>query len=337
MEYLCVATGSIAAVFGTGSFLMPRRSGLSLIGGSLLACTALTLYLSAAHYRTDPWLRLPPTTPLSILALGAILVFHLSFHLAKLETERRRFGRYPILALLPAAAADLLQRIGGAPAPEAVLRTTACVSIALLCALALLHIFRHHFPDDMSRLAWTVLSASGLGFIALVIGLAALIRGNARLYGVFDAVLSILILGGAALSFRHRDSVERFREETVRLRYARSSLAGLDVEALISGMDEMVRRTALYRSPSCSLEELAKRMGLSRHQTSELLNERMGTNFTAFINAFRVEAAKELLLARPDMTVLSVALEVGFGNKTTFNEAFRKREDRTPKEYRRSR
>jgi AraC-like DNA-binding protein len=74
-------------------------------------------------------------------------------------------------------------------------------------------------------------------------------------------------------------------------------------------------------------------MGLTRHQASELLNERMGMNFTAFINGFRIEAAKKLLASRPEMTVLSVALEVGFGNKTSFNEAFKRIVGRTPREY----
>lgn len=75
--------------------------------------------------------------------------------------------------------------------------------------------------------------------------------------------------------------------------------SGLAVEGLIEGMIDMVRRTSLFRSADCSLNELARRTGISRGQASELLNDRMGTNYASFINGFRVEASKTLLASRP--------------------------------------
>ncbi len=74
-------------------------------------------------------------------------------------------------------------------------------------------------------------------------------------------------------------------------------------------------------------------MGLSRHQVSELLNDRMGVSYPSFINGFRIEEARGFLDSRPDMTVLEIAMESGFGNKTSFNDAFRRAVGMSPTEY----
>ena len=60
---------------------------------------------------------------------------------------------------------------------------------------------------------------------------------------------------------------------------------------------------------------------------------RHGITFTAYINRFRIGEARELIAARPELTVLAVALEVGFRNKTSFNEAFRTSTGMTPSEF----
>jgi AraC-like DNA-binding protein len=343
MELLCISAGAVAALFALGYLIRPERTELTKLIAALLGCAALALGISAARYRIDPNLALKPAPSFCVLALSGVLFFYLSFYLTKLETERRRFSWYPFLVVVPGVVSDICGRFleggcGGWAAAAAVtgLRALTGFFVVLCCAAALVHVFRYHFPCHMTGLAWVVLSSSGIGFIALLNGLVGFARGDARLYAITDAVVSILILSGAALSFRSPEAVHQFREETVRRRYARSTLVGLDVEELIDGMNEMVRSTALYRRPDCSLETLAKRMGLTRHQVSELLNERMGTNFTAFINRFRIEAARELLASRPELTVLAVALETGFGNKTSFNEAFKKSTGMTPSEYKKT-
>jgi AraC-like DNA-binding protein len=150
-----------------------------------------------------------------------------------------------------------------------------------------------------------------------------------------DLFASLAAIAAAALDYRYPGGLERFNEETVRRRYARSLLAGLDVEGLAAGMVEMMKRTSLYRESGLDLDALAERMGLSAHQVSELLNDRMGTSFSAFVNGFRIEEARELLVSWPEATILEIAMEVGFGNKTSFNEAFKRRVRMTPSQFRR--
>jgi AraC-like DNA-binding protein len=92
----------------------------------------------------------------------------------------------------------------------------------------------------------------------------------------------------------------------------------------------------LFRDPSLRLEDLAKLVGLSSHQLSELLNLRLGQNFSQFIGSYRVRHAEKLLIERPEMNVLEIAFECGFNSKSVFNAAFRASVGLTPTMYRKS-
>ena len=58
-----------------------------------------------------------------------------------------------------------------------------------------------------------------------------------------------------------------------------------------------------------------------------------GQSFTAYLNAYRLNAAAEALRTTDD-TVLTVAERTGFKNLSYFNRAFKARFGQTPSEYR---
>ena len=83
------------------------------------------------------------------------------------------------------------------------------------------------------------------------------------------------------------------------------------------------------------LADLAKMVDLSPHDLSHLLNKGFGKNFYAFVNHYRVEAAKKMLLNKEfdHLNVLGIAFEAGFNSKTTFNTFFKKSTGLTPSEF----
>ncbi len=343
MAILCFAAFVIAVLFSLGFLIRKDKTAITVSVAVLLAGLAAALGTAAARYGLDPLaLSRPPVPFLGPLALVGLMIHRLFMQLARLDTERRRHGFVLFLLLAPAILSDVLVHVlrmqDGVPSPWRLvipcLHVITALSVIALCAAALIRVFGLYTSETMTGLAWIVLGASGAGIVALLIGLAGMAIGYAGLYAALDGFVASAVMAGALAFFRWPDALGRFREETVRQRYTRSLLAGLDVRGLIDGMTAMVRSKGLYRDENCTLDELAKRMGLTRHQASEMLNDRMGTNYSTFINRFRIEEAKELLLSEPDLTVLAVALDVGFGNKTSFNEAFRREVGMSPKEFR---
>ena len=59
-------------------------------------------------------------------------------------------------------------------------------------------------------------------------------------------------------------------------------------------------------------------------------------NFVAVLNGFRLAEVKAALVdpTQEDVTIITIALDAGFGSLGRFNRAFREAEGMTPSEYR---
>lgn len=89
-----------------------------------------------------------------------------------------------------------------------------------------------------------------------------------------------------------------------------------------------------YLDPELSVSRLARQTGMSVKDLSAQINQRHGVHFFDFINRYRVEHAKALLV-ETDQTVTEIFLGSGFNTKSSFNTAFRRHCGTTPSAYRR--
>ena len=85
-----------------------------------------------------------------------------------------------------------------------------------------------------------------------------------------------------------------------------------------------------------TLPKLADHLQIPPHHLSQIINESLKQNFFDFVNGYRVEEAKQLLLdpEKSSFTVLAIAEEAGFNSKTVFNTAFKKGTGKTPSAFR---
>ncbi len=88
--------------------------------------------------------------------------------------------------------------------------------------------------------------------------------------------------------------------------------------------------TEHYTEP-LSLELLSKELHLNKYYISHIFQERMNISYKDFINRLRVEHACELL--QTDAQITEVAYASGFSTIRTFNRAFLKHMEMTPREY----
>lgn len=89
-----------------------------------------------------------------------------------------------------------------------------------------------------------------------------------------------------------------------------------------------------YLNENCTIQSVSENVGLSVHLLSNILNQQINTNFSDFINDYRVEAAKKLLhISGKTKTIETIGFECGFGSKSAFNKAFKKKCNKTPSQY----
>lgn len=91
-----------------------------------------------------------------------------------------------------------------------------------------------------------------------------------------------------------------------------------------------------YSDGKLTLQTLAKKVSISPHHLSQILNERLNQNFFDFVNGYRIEEAKKKLVepAKKHYSILGISEEVGFNSKSAFHTAFKKHTNMTPTEFR---
>ena len=91
-----------------------------------------------------------------------------------------------------------------------------------------------------------------------------------------------------------------------------------------------------YLDENCSLHSLALQTNIPEYQLSKLLNIHGGKSFADFINDYRVKEAVIYLQDRSEQQkkIDTIALECGFGSRSTFYRAFEKVYSVSPAIYR---
>ncbi|WP_299677298.1 helix-turn-helix domain-containing protein [uncultured Dokdonia sp.] len=107
-------------------------------------------------------------------------------------------------------------------------------------------------------------------------------------------------------------------------------------ESLFQTVKQLMIEEKLYLTPDISLSKLGKLLGVSAQKTSKIINQQAGQNFNDFINYYRIQDAKMILLdpSKTKYTISSVAFDTGFSSLSSFNSAFKKFEAMTPSAYR---
>ncbi len=100
-------------------------------------------------------------------------------------------------------------------------------------------------------------------------------------------------------------------------------------------LEDLMAIQKIYLDNELSLPVLAQKLGINSHETSYLINEAFGENFFSYVNKYRVEEAKRLLLSDKydRFNILGIAFESGFNSKTTFNTTFKKISGQSPSEF----
>lgn len=127
--------------------------------------------------------------------------------------------------------------------------------------------------------------------------------------------------------------------QTVRAPRNTDSAGGLSPsETVLKEKLEAAMAEGVWRTEGLGIASLANLLETPEHRLRALINRRLGyRNFSAFLNARRIEEAKVRLVDREnvDTQILTIALDLGYGSLPTFNRAFRDLTGQTPTDFRR--
>lgn len=117
-------------------------------------------------------------------------------------------------------------------------------------------------------------------------------------------------------------------------KYEGSSLNQDEIPDYIIKLNRLMENEKVYLNNVIRLSDLSEMMTINKHHLSQIINQHYGLSFYDFINQFRVNEAKDIIIKHPEYTLHQVAFDSGFNNKTSFVNAFKKFEKVPPSKFR---
>ncbi|BCE03163.1 hypothetical protein TYM08_P3226 [Marinicellulosiphila megalodicopiae] len=123
--------------------------------------------------------------------------------------------------------------------------------------------------------------------------------------------------------------------ETTNTKYKNSALTQQDFERIANKINTLFQESKVYLDHDISLMSLSQATNISTHNISQTLNAYLDINFCDYINSWRIQLAKSMLIEKK-LTVLDISEACGFNARSSFYKAFKKETSMTPSEYRKS-
>ncbi|MBQ6462683.1 MAG: AraC family transcriptional regulator [Pseudobutyrivibrio sp.] len=109
---------------------------------------------------------------------------------------------------------------------------------------------------------------------------------------------------------------------------------GTSTKKKIDKLKPVIKHVEFHYDEPTSVDEMAKLAGFSESHFMRFFKEAFGVSFVTYLNDYRLSMAARLLLSTED-SVLDISQQVGFENLSHFNRQFKKKYNKTPREYRR--
>ncbi len=326
-----------------------KEQRLAQVMGVVLITALASLQLSHFFYLLDTYhlhrlqasLTLcEPLQALSTLQFSGMVFIHSSYYVfllfivapafylfsKPLLTADNRFHPMQLIHFTPVILAFLL--------PHAVAMQVAFVIGGLNLVWLAIRLYALRQQRQYFKLELFILGvALVVALLALVLGLFLPILPEDVFFMLYASAIGLAFLM-INLALNYAPKLTNHVVDAVRETYATSTLSNVDCDSALQSLQQLMQVRKLYQENTLDLYTVATELELSNHQLSELINTRLGKSFSRFIREHRIEAAKEILLSDPKLSILSVGLSVGFTSQSNFYDAFREITGSTPGKYR---
>ncbi len=149
--------------------------------------------------------------------------------------------------------------------------------------------------------------------------------------------LVLLFIFANIIIYQGLRAPEVFQENGEKKKYLNSPLTKEEKQEYLERLYKYMEQEKPYLNPSLSLDKLARRLAIPSRYLSQIINESLGVNFFDFVNSYRIEEAKILLLdtSNGHRSILDLLYDAGFNSKSVFNRAFKRYSGMTPSEFKR--
>ncbi len=104
-------------------------------------------------------------------------------------------------------------------------------------------------------------------------------------------------------------------------------------DSRINVLKPVIKFVELHYNTKITVAQMAKLTGFSESHFMRYFKEVIGESFITYLNNYRLTIAARLLITSKE-SILTISQQAGFDNLSYFNRAFKKKYNKTPREYR---
>jgi AraC-like DNA-binding protein len=117
------------------------------------------------------------------------------------------------------------------------------------------------------------------------------------------------------------------------IKYGNKKIDSEEANRLEEQLQELMKTQLLFKDADLKLSEVAQKLNVLPHYLSQYINDNLNKNFTIFLNEYRIEESKKLIVSHAHLKLESIGYECGFNSKSTFYTAFKKITGTTPAKF----
>lgn len=210
--------------------------------------------------------------------------------------------------------------------------------------------------DEKINLRW--IQYIVYGFFLLVLIISFLIFGVSQLklfeasdaFGFLGIALSGLLITFGFYGFKQTevfsnlnfqyDDTEEYSGNTKQQKsnYTKSGLTKNKIITYAQQVTDHMKKEKPFLHDDLTLPILAEQCNISNVHLSQVLNQHFQLNFYDFVNQYRIEESKKMLVSSEynNLSILGIAFSCGFKSKSSFNRYFKKYNGVSPSVYKES-
>ena len=118
-------------------------------------------------------------------------------------------------------------------------------------------------------------------------------------------------------------------------KYYHSKLEKTQALKIITALNDFLKKENYFTNSDIRIGTIAKALDISTQHLSQSINQELGYSFREHLNGMRIEYAKSLIDKEKDkrVSLKEIAFDSGFNNKTSFANAFKKKDNMSPSQY----
>ena len=188
-------------------------------------------------------------------------------------------------------------------------------------------------------------------FVILAIILVGMLKSKFKLLLAFDYLPVFYSFACGAIAyyillqkeiFPFPDIVKTEIQEIIESNHSKKNtvprLNTQEVALLKLKLESIMENEKLYLHSDINLYQLAEKISISTHDLSFLLNSSLSLSFNSFINNYRINEAKRLLMSNKHtfLSIEGIGYESGFSSKSAFFTCFKKVVGYSPLEFKKN-